>query len=132
MFLSRLSSDEQRAFLQVAVRLLEVDGLSDDERTAFGGLCERVGVRDDWAPDATAPLGAFLGQISRPSARAAALLELLGLAWVDTQYGDDERVFIQQIAQRWDISTSRLALMESWVVRQIALAEEGEQLVGGA
>lgn len=130
MFLDRLSAADQRVFLDLAVRLIKVDGVHDAEKALLGGLLIQMGVEQSWTSNPEPSTLSLLDQISGRAARAAALMELLGIAWADTEYGEEERAFIAQAAQRWQISRTRLALMESWVVRQIALMEEGEQLVG--
>ena len=89
-----------------------------------------VGVQD-WTPQNTLPIAALVLAFDSSRSRAAALMELIGLAYADTIYAEEERTFIDDVARRMEISPARLSLMESWVIRQLALAEEGQALLEG-
>lgn len=131
MFLDRLAAPEREALLSVAARLLAVDGVNDAEWSALSALTAQAGVGPRWAPDTSATIDALLGRIQKPTSRRAALLELLGLAHADRTYADEERAFIEHAAEVLAISPTTLALMENWVVRQLALAREAELLLRG-
>lgn len=131
MFLDRLSAPEREALLSVAARLLAVDGVVDAEWAALSALTAHAGVGPRWAPDTSASIEELLGRLETPSSRRAGLMELLGLAHADLTYGGAERAFITQAAATLEVSATELALMENWVVRQLALAREAEHLLRG-
>ena len=129
MFLSQLTPLQQESFLQLAAQLVAVDGeISPEEQDMLSRLA--VGVQD-WTPQNTLPIAALVLAFDSSRSRAAALMELIGLAYADTIYAEEERTFIDDVARRMEISPARLSLMESWVIRQLALAEEGQALLEG-
>lgn len=75
------------------------------------------------------PVAALVLAFDSPRSRAAALIELIGLAYADTVYAEEERAFIDDLARRMEISPARMSLMESWVIRQLAMTEEGQALL---
>lgn len=131
MFLNRLGAQEQETFLSAAARLMAVDGVHEAEQAAMRTLLVSAGMPPTWEPDQETPLPELLGQIVSAEARRATLLELLGMAHADTVYGPEERDFIQGAAAIMGISEVEVALMESWVARQLALAAEAERLLRG-
>ena len=129
MFLSQLTPLQQESFLQLAAQLVAVDGeISPEEQDMLSRLA--VGV-EDWTPQHSLPVASLVLAFDSSRSRAAALLELIGLAYADTIYAEEERNFIDDVARRMEISPARLSLMESWVIRQLAMAEEGQALLEG-
>ncbi|MFT4978437.1 MAG: tellurite resistance protein [Myxococcota bacterium] len=130
MFLSELSSPQQGAFFELAVSLAAADGrLEDSERDALAQLARSAGQPLPDEPFAAVTPAEVLAVFTEPQVRNAVLLELLGLAYADTTFCDVERAFIDEIATAFGISCARLGVMEGWVVRQLALAAEGQRLL---
>lgn len=127
MFVSQLSPPQQRAFLQLATLLVAVDGEISPEEQAM--LSEIAMTTVDWVPREDVPIAVILQVFDSKRSQASALMELIGLAHADTVYGPEEQAFISELATRMKISTIRLAQMESWVVRQLALVREGFELL---
>lgn len=129
MFLSQLTPPQQESFLQLAAHLVAVDGvITPEEQNMLAQLA--VGA-EDWVPQTALPVASLVLAFDSSRSRAAALLELIGLAYADTVYAEEERAFIDDLARRMEISPARVSLMESWVIRQLALAEEGHALLEG-
>jgi len=129
MFLSQLTPPQQDAFLQLATQLVAVDGqISPEEQTMLARLAMNA---TDWVPLDALPTSGLVITFDDHRSRAAALMELIGLAYADTVYGPEEQDFIGNIAHQMGISAVRLAQMESWVVRQLALTQEGLTLLEG-
>ncbi len=112
------------------MQLVAVDGEISPEEQEM--LSEIAMTTMDWVPQEELPLAVLVQSFDSERSRAAALMELIGLAYADTVYGPEERTFIEDLAQRMGISTVRLAQMESWVVRQLALVREGFALLEGS
>ena len=130
MFLQHLSPDQRSAFLNLAYRLIAADGhLHSAELQALTAMAARAAVPSDWQLSRDSSDDELAATFPTYRSRAAVLMELLGLAYADTEYSEPERVFVREVATSLAISPDRLALMEGWVVRQLLLAEEGNQLL---
>jgi tellurite resistance protein len=129
MFLSQLTPPQQDAFLQLAAQLVAVDGHFSVEEQVM--LSELAISTVDWVPGEVIPIAELIEAFDEPRSQAAALLELIRLAYADGDYGTEERAFIASLAQRMAITGERLARMEAWVVRRLALMAEGLALLEG-
>ncbi len=128
MFISKLNAMQQGTLLSIAAQLIKADGKIASQEIAL--LNE---LRNQMTTDVN-PVPASLNDLpsifdSAP-AKAAFLLELLGIAHVDAEYHVTEKDFISDIAKALSISESTLADMESWVYRQFSLVREAEQFMG--
>ena len=130
MFIGRLSAAAQDAFLHLALRLIAADGQETAaEAAAFQALRAEAGaLPPDWTP-ADRTEADLLAALPSPAARRMVLLELLGLAHADLRYADREQDMIEGLAGAMGVSSARLAVLESWVIRQLALSAEAERLL---
>ena len=127
MFLAKLSPPQQDAFLQLAAQLVAVDGeITPDELEMLSEIAMGA---TDWVPQDDLPIAGLVAAFDDTVSRRAALVELIGLAHADTVYGPEEREFIADLARRMSVSPARLAQLEAWVVRQLALTAEGLALL---
>ena len=127
MFLAQLSPHQQGAFLELASQLIAIDGeVHPDELIMLSNMAMRA---EDWVPELVLPIAALILVFDDHRSQVAALMELIGLAYADTVYGPEEREVIADIAHRMGISTARMATMEGWVARQLALSAEGMTLL---
>lgn len=127
MFVSKLNSMQQGVFLSIATQLIEADGIISSQETALLNVLRNqmvTGVKP--IPSSVNDLPAIFDSTT---AKAAFLLELLGLAHADAEYHTSEKDFISTIAAVLSISELTLADMESWVYRQFALVREAEQFM---
>lgn len=128
MFLSVLSTPQREVFFSLASSLIAADGDVDPrERAALALLAQEAG-QTLTQPEA-APWGELRAQLDTPQSRSAVLIELLGLAHADMQFCSAERHFIDGVAAALGVSEEQLAVLESWVVRQLSLAAEGRALL---
>lgn len=129
MFLNRLTEAQQGALLSLATQLMTADGKQLPEEIALLDA-----LRQQMAPTvrpAQATNGDLLGLFVTRPARVALMLELLGMALVDSEYHATEQAFVTAIANVLGVSESELSDMESWVRRQFALVREAEQFMEG-
>jgi hypothetical protein len=78
---------------------------------------------------ATPPTAGLAATFSSRKARAAVLLELLGLAYADGEYNPRESEVVKASARAFGIAEPELLQMENWVLRQMALAVEAEHFL---
>jgi hypothetical protein len=126
MFLHILNEDQQKAFLALAKQFVECDSkLSDEEQN----LLELMYAESGLDFEAELPQGnveSLLGAFDSRQAQAAALLELIGVGHADQSFDAEESAIIRQAAKTWGFPEDRVARMESWVEKQLALAQEAE------
>jgi hypothetical protein len=120
VFLTMLDSDEKRAFTRLAERLIEADGIViGREATALASLRAEMGLGAAGGDrQSDAELARVFG--SRRS-RIAALLELFGLAYSDTDFEPGEASLITAVARAMDVTPEELAAVDGWVRDHVAL-----------
>lgn len=120
MFLENLEAREKRAFLALAHKVVHADGvLAEREAEILATLSSAI--REPALEGTVEELAAAFQ--SRRS-KVFALLELMGIGYVDGEYHVAEIESVAEIATALGFSGDELVGMENWVVRQIALIEE--------
>ncbi|HTV17926.1 MAG TPA: TerB family tellurite resistance protein [Polyangiaceae bacterium] len=131
MFLHLLKGPEREAFAGLAKHLVGADeDESVAEARALSAMDVELGLSVASVP-AASPTPDLLATFESPTARAAVVLELLGLAYVDGHYHPNETQLIESIAAELGVSERRLGQMEDWVQREMSLVTEAEQLIAG-
>ena len=127
MFLHILTETQQKAFLALAKQFIEVDTrLSEEEQNLLELMLAETGLSfDAELPEGNAE--ELLGAFDTKQARAAVLLELIGVGHADNEFHAEESHFIQKAGRAFGVSDADLQAMESWVTRQMRLAQEVER-----
>lgn len=127
MFLHILNETQQKSFLAIAKQFIEVDThLSEEEQNLLELMMAETGLDfDTELPEGN--VEDLLAQFDTKQARAAVLLELIGVGHADNEFHAEESHFVQKIGRTFGVSDEELQAMESWVTRQMALAQEVER-----
>jgi tellurite resistance protein len=129
MFLFHLNQAECLAFVGLAKYLIAADGREGPtEKEALRALGVELGmpIAD---LTATAPTAQVLGTFASRTSRAAAVLELLALAYADGVPHPEEMEMLKSVATGLGISELRLLEMEHWVVQQQPLTAEARRFL---
>lgn len=127
MFLHLLNDTQQKAFLALAKQFIEADStLSDTEQNVFElALAESGQSFDEELPAGT------LEELAQPfdsrQSRAVVLLEMIGIGHADDEFHPAESEFVNKLGAQFNIAAEEIAEMESWIQRQMALAQEVEK-----
>lgn len=127
--LERLTSDEQRALLELLVYMAKADGkVVDIEQEILENYASLVEVdfreiRDDATPDSVIP------RLPSKVSRAIVLQELLRLSHLDGLFTDSERVAILDIAEQMGIPLTMVHKLDEWVVDGLRWVWRGEDLL---
>ena len=129
MYLNRLSYDKRKAFLSIAVSLVNSDGdFSEDEQTTLREYCgellipfEDVFTTSGKSLDVPAD---FLNNTCSEEEKKIVVFELVGLAFADGEYRFKERTIIEIIAHKFCLSDDFLAYCEEFVVKLGELQRE--------
>ncbi len=60
-------------------------------------------------------------------ARSVVMLEIIGVGHADNDFSPEENEFVGRLASAFGMREEKVRAMESWVTRQLALAQEVEQ-----
>lgn len=62
-----------------------------------------------------------------PQARSVVMLEIIGVGHADDEFSPEESEFVGRLASAFGMREEKVRAMESWITRQMALAQEVEQ-----
>src|SRR5437868_2736344 len=126
MFLHLFNDAQQKAFLALARQFIDSDRkLAEGEKNLLELMYAEMG-QDFNAELPQGDLASLSQAFDSRQARAAALLELIGVGHADDDFSPEENAFVRQVAQRLGISEGEVDEMDRWVERQLALAQEVE------
>jgi len=127
--LERLTSDEQRAMLELLVFMAKADGkVVDIEQEILENYATLVEVdfselRMDMTPEDVIP------RLPTMVSRAIVLQELLRLSHLDGLFTERERTAILQIADQMGIPVALVQKLDAWVVDGLRWVWRGEDLL---
>lgn len=126
MFLHLLNETQQKAFLVLAKQFVEADRqLAEEEQNLLELMWAETGLEFD--PELPAGAGEdLLPVFDSRQARAAVLLELIGVGHADQEFHPDESAMLAKIASAFGVEEEELRRMDGWITRQLALAVEVE------
>ena len=128
MFLNMLDNDEKRAFVQLAEKMIEADGIVvGREAAALASLKAEMGVsgaaRDSRSVEELARV------FKDKRSRVAALLELFGLAYSDTTFDLGEQSLIALVARDMGLTSDEVVALEKWVQDHVELVRRALTLM---
>ena len=131
MYLHLLNSVQKQALLNIAYRLSIADGEDGaEELEVLEDLRLQLGI--DEAPD----MGDVLGELPTDAfdtgqSRAAAMMELLVVTYVDGYLHEAEASLIGEIAEAFEIKQSALNAMAEWAMDVLDLKRGGDAVISG-
>jgi uncharacterized tellurite resistance protein B-like protein len=128
MFISKLNMDQQSALLALAERIAAADGVSHDEEVLL--MASLRAQSQQGVEAANIELNYLSDLFDSEASKSALMLELLGIAFSDSDYHESEKILIKEVADSLDIEPELLADMESWVSRQMMLIQEANGFMG--
>ena len=116
MFISGFDKERQEKFLNLAYTMVYADGRLDErEQLLFAGYGVEVDPSIDMnkvhAVDFAAELAAF--DECTPVDKQKIFFELYAIALIDESYPDAEKVLVEQVKARFDISDEKIADMNA-------------------
>lgn len=112
-----LCNDELDAFLRIAQELLNVDGeYSDSEKRAMDLILSQFNKTQE---DIVISLNDAISAISLQKARMISLIELVGLAYVDSSFCDKEKEFLTKLIQTWNVDKETYQHINEWVIQLV-------------
>ena len=129
MFLNRLTVDQKKAFLALAMKIVGADRhLDPKERQAIEGIRYEMGL---WT-ETDIPRGS-IEELAKPfdtrPSQVILMLEGIALALVDEEFHGEEQKILRALALIFGFSEKEATAMENWVVRSKELQKEAETMM---
>lgn len=120
MFLNLLDNDEKHAFAELAEMMIKSDGLViGREEAALASLKAEMGIAG--SPAEARSIEDLAGVFRSWRSKIAAMLELIGLGYADTNFSVDEKSMVHKLADHMGLTASELAEVEAWVREHVNL-----------
>ena len=125
MFINNLTSVQQGRFLELAEKLIAVDGFVDErEANMLKTLSAMCNMHADYGDVGR---GKDLAAVFEDrKSQVSLLLELIGIAYADESYDEKEKNMIDDVALALDVPDVLMEDLESWVYRQMILTKEAQ------
>lgn len=128
MFLHHLSENEKKAFLTLAKEFILVDGvLSQEEEALINVMKAEMGIEEGY-PEGQKSREELFREFKTRKSQIAAIIEMQGLGYANMEYHTAEQEFVQQMADTFNVNEEDLSKIDDWVVRQVALLYEANEL----
>ncbi len=132
MYLNLLKENEKELFIGLAYDLASADGdYSDDEKTLINSYCQEMQIIFD-KNNVVSPAVNIINEIAEKTGdqvKKIIVFELIGLAMVDGNYNENERMLINQIQEKFKIDSGFADKCEGVLVDYIAFQGKINQLV---
>lgn len=120
MFLNVLDMDEKRAFAELAEKMVEADGIViGREAASLAALKAEMGIAE--THDSDRSVGELASVFKSKRSKTAALLELIGLGFSDTNFNVGEQSLVTSIAREMGLGSEEVAQIVDWVKEHVDL-----------
>jgi hypothetical protein len=129
MFLNRLTVEQKKSFLAIAMKIVGADRhLDPKERRTIEGMRFEMGI---WT-ETDIPRGT-IEELARPfdtrRSQVILMLEGIALALVDEEFHGEEKKILRALALIFGFPEKEATTMENWVLRYKKLQEEAETMM---
>ncbi len=128
MFLNNLSENEKKAFLTLAKEFILVDGVLSPEEEDLVNIMKAEMSIEQGFPDGEKSRQDLFKMFESKKSRVSALIEMEGLGYANMEYHVQEKAFIHEMAESFGVTPDELDTIDEWVVRQVALLYEANEL----
>ncbi|MCU0444349.1 MAG: hypothetical protein MUE85_05475 [Microscillaceae bacterium] len=120
MFLNLLKPEEKSAYLTLARRVISADStIAKEEQTLLEAMKRELELSDegiDYLPDSLS-IRELCDMFVSSKSKVSALMELIGIGFVDGQFVHQEKEVIYQIAESMGISKDETTMYIDWAKR---------------
>ena len=128
MFLNLLNNDEKLAFAALAGKMIEADGIViGREAATLAAFKAEMGIGAE--SEDTRTVEDLAAVFHDRKSKTAALLELIGLGYSDTNFNLTERSLVTAAARQMGVDADELAKLEEWVQNHVRLVREAMALM---
>lgn len=121
MFLNLLKPEEKTAFLTLAKKVISADSfISLKETTLLESMKKELEIDEEIFHELTDSIEDVCKSFGSSKSKVSALMELIGIGFVDGEFAHEEQDLIFEIAQFMDISKEETAMYIDWAKRVYA------------
>ena len=125
MFLNLLSDRQKQSFLALATKVVMADGeVVPEENVTLKVRVAEIGGQIKAPPDEIYGEANFK-VFDTPQAQTIIILELMVIAYSDTEFHENERPIIDDLIKHFGFADDQIARFEDWDKRQSPLSVEG-------
>lgn len=132
MYLHLLSETNKTLFMAIAQAICSADGnFSDSERFMLDAYAKEMNLdldEVDASDDVEAAVDR-LAEMASSQEKRIIVLELVGLSLADLDFSEEERVFLQDVVDKFDISKHFVMQCETVIGHYFEIQKEFNQLV---
>lgn len=123
MFLQNLSQKEKEASLIIIQKFIESDNeISSNETIILQQFEFETGINCSELNHSVS-LEKMTKNFNSKKSKVSLLLELIGIGYADSDYSQEEKVMLREIAMLFDIKENELLKMEEWVKEMVELTQ---------
>jgi uncharacterized tellurite resistance protein B-like protein len=118
MFLNLLKQEEKIAFLTLAKKIISIDStISKQEMTLLNSMKRELEIDDVDVQYLDASIEDICTQFTNSKSKVSAIMELIGIGFVDGKFVLEEQNLIYQIADAMNISREETNMYIDWARR---------------
>ena len=118
MFLNLLKAEEKIAFLTLAKKIISIDSMiSKQEMILLESMKRELEIEDIDFQYLNDPIEKVCAQFTNSKSKVSALMELIGIGFVDGKFVLEEQNLIYQIADLMGISQEETTMYIDWARR---------------
>jgi len=127
MYLHLLDTDELDAFLCLAKELLSIDDeFCEIERNALQVILSQFNRTEE---DIQVGVDQAIMNLADRQSRLISLIELVGLAYVDSSFCEKEKEFLRFLLESWGIEDDAFLQINEWVIQLVNIDREINSLI---
>ncbi len=116
MYLSKLTDDQKLAFLSIAIKIINADGILDKkEQNAINMMRLEMGLIDE-AKLPTGTLEETVSVFDSNISKIHTFIEWLSLAYADNNFSGEEQKLLRGIAILFGFDEAKATELENWVI----------------
>ncbi len=118
MFLNLLRTEEKNAFLSLAKKVISADKvIADKELVLLESMKKELELSEELIEDLPDGIPELCDRFSSSKSKVSALMELIGIGFVDGQFVHEEQEMIYEIANYMGISKEETTMYIDWARR---------------
>ena len=133
MYLSVLTKDERKEFLNLAKHAMGLDGeFKDEEMEIYNSFVHECDLHGYQAKTQTRSISKAINLFSekKENKKRVVLIELFGILLADEEICEAERRFMDKLTIAFDFAEYEVKKIERWVLAMNDLVREGYNMVG--
>ncbi len=132
MFVGNLNEPQQQVLIALTKQLIAADGeINEKEKEILAFIESQCSLSSVESSETPINQDKIISIFNDQRSTVSLILELLGVAYSDSHYDEEEKRFVEKVANDLSVPSELMEQLESWVHRQFILTREAEILMEG-